>query len=120
MRSRLKISLCVLLPSAAAGMLALASPSSQACGPYGGFERDVLVEVVSAQPASSGVTVRAVCGEDEFFADAQPDGSFVLVGLPRTECVVEATAHECYRSDRIVMRSAGTSLRHLQLEIPAD
>lgn len=100
MRTPLLLAITALLPSLLAALLIAPAPVAEACGGYGPPRHTLAGLVVSEHPASAGLDVRAVCGDETFEAEVDEDGRFILYGLPGGSCTLEATAHECYTWDR--------------------
>jgi hypothetical protein len=90
----------VSLLSLLATLLLTHAPVAEACGGYGPPRHTLDGRIVIERPASDGLDVRATCGDEVFEAEVDEDGRFVLYGLPRGTCTLEATAHECYTWDR--------------------
>ena len=116
-RKRLSLA-ALLLPTCLGVSLVAASTPSDACGPYGAPEPDLVGQVMAQHP-SNKVTVRAYCDDDTRDAMVFDDGSFEFYYLPDSACLVVATAHETFKKDRHAVELVGTSGRSaLTLVIP--
>lgn len=116
-RSTVQVALS-FLPAGALAFGLVPEQQAEACGPYGSGERPVVVQVAARVPASDGITVTAMCGEEVVDATDLGDGRFVLFGLTGRSCRIKATAHECYRTDREVVRTVKLPRSRLVLTIP--